>query len=537
MTSLISDDRWMASLRERLAAKLPEFLRGQRWFAGKSEAMQSIEVWEIVPLPSDGHEVCLFFVRVNYASRKAQNYVLPLVIAATGAGKTGFPSKISALIEVGELSPPCVLWDAFYDASFAKNLLKLIEEGADLSGSASKVSGRSRPDFEKLSQRGEGSPEPSLMRVEQSNTSVRYGERFILKFFRRLEEGQNLDLEMGTFLTERALFPNCPPVAGFVEYHRGTAAPATLALLQGYVPNQGDAWHYTLQELERHLEQFEAQLPVAEEGAKPSGGAASWIDAGIPQPARAIMGSYLENSALLGERTAELHRALASDLSDPNFQPERFTPEFQRETSDSAIRLAESAFELLRERLDMLPRAAHEDARRVLTLEKQIVRQFRAIRNRKISALRTRLHGDYHLGQVLYTGSDFVIIDFEGEPERPLAERRVKRSPLRDVAGMLRSFHYAAQTAALRRTGEGGGARKFEVLLWRDWASTAFLSAYRETAEGFGFLPQETAELIFLLDLYLLEKAVYELIYELNNRPEWIGIPLGGILGLVSLNP
>jgi maltose alpha-D-glucosyltransferase / alpha-amylase len=245
------------------------------------------------------------------------------------------------------------------------------------------------------------------------------------------------------------------------------------------------------------------------------------------------VGAYVENARLLGQRTAEMHLALASDGDDPDFAPEPLTTLYQRSLYQSMRSQAARTFRLLRSR-------PIEDRRvaRVMEQEREILDRLGAVLTRKVGGMRIRIHGDYHLGQVLWTGRDFVIIDFEGEPTLPLGERRLKRTPFRDVAGMIRSFHYAAYTA-LARAGEGpsrdGDRPALEqwVQFWYRWVASQFLHAYLERAAGAAFMPRETAQIEVLLDVTLLHKAVYELRYEANNRPDWIGIPARGVLDLL----
>jgi maltose alpha-D-glucosyltransferase/alpha-amylase len=237
-----------------------------------------------------------------------------------------------------------------------------------------------------------------------------------------------------------------------------------------------------------------------------------------------------------------MHIGLASDPNDPIFAPEAFSPHYQRSLYQSMRSLAVQSLQLLRQRLKHLPAPALAEARQILDREGEIFRCFQTVIHHKMAAMRTRYHGDFHLGQVLYTGKDFVIIDFEGEPARPLSERRMKRSPLRDVAGMLRSFHYAAYTALFDQGNKGAldshseGAESLEpwVQLWHTWVSVAFLKAYLDRAGQETFIPRNRIDFQILLDIFLLEKAVYELSYELNNRPEWVRVPLHGILQLLE---
>src|SRR6185436_6918081 len=235
----------------------------------------------------------------------------------------------------------------------------------------------------------------------------------------------------------------------------------------------------------------------------------------------------------------ELHIALAAG-EDRDFAPEPFSELYQRSLFDSMRKQASRSFRLLHLRLETLSPADRQTAERILAAESAVTDRFRRLVGAKLTAERVRTHGDYHLGQVLFTGKDFVIIDFEGEPSRPLSERRLKRSPLRDVAGMLRSFHYAAyarlfeESAAGVVTGPALAELESWARFWERWISAAFLRAYLDRAQGASFVPPSRQELAVLLDVYILEKAVYELQYELNNRPAWVGIPLQGILQILG---
>ena len=376
---------------------------------------------------------------------------------------------------------------------------------------------------------------PTLLAAEQSNTSVVYGERLILKLFRRVAEGVNPDLELGRFLTERTSFTHIAPVAGALEYHRDTGEPTTVGILHGFVPNQGDAWGYTLEALDRYFAAARAQQS-GEHATVPHQPLLALAERDVPPLAGALIGPYVASARLLGQRTAELHLALASDSGDSRFAPEPLTAPYQQALAQSMQGLTTEAFRLLRQRLADLPEAVRGEAQTVLALEREVMGSLRSLSQRPITALRIRTHGDYHLGQVLYTGDDFVITDFEGEPARPLRERQRKHSPLKDVAGMLRSFHYAAYTGLFNQIHQGTPSPSealtaFEpwAQVWYLWVSAAFLHTYLAYAGPASLLPPSQEERQVLLDAYLLEKAVYELGYELNNRPDWVRIPLQGI--------
>jgi len=309
-------------------------------------------------------------------------------------------------------------------------------------------------------------------------------------------------------------------------------------VLQGFVPNRGDAWQYTLDSLARYFET--GWEPAGGEDLLPRGRhLLDTLEEEAPAAIREAIGPYLASARLLARRTAELHRTLGSlrseDAADPAFAPEPFDDQYRWSTYEAMRDLTAHAFLLLSNSLDRLPEGARAEAEAIAGRQHEIMARFRPLVEREISALRCRCHGDYHLGQVLYTGEDFVIIDFEGEPVRSLAERRRKHSPLKDVAGMLRSFHYAAASALQDQVSKeqerAGDAQLLEQWAdaWYLWVSAAYLKEYLAVAAAGAFLPQAREDLQALLDAYLLEKAVYELIYELNNRPGWVGIPLRGV--------
>jgi maltose alpha-D-glucosyltransferase/alpha-amylase len=324
-------------------------------------------------------------------------------------------------------------------------------------------------------------------------------------------------------------------VAGALEYRSHTGASITVGILHGFVPHRGDAWEYTLEALDGYFTAVRTQQSGAH-AAVPHQPVLALAEGEVPPLAGELIGPYLGSAWLLGQRTAELHLALASDPEDPRFAPEPVTTEYQHALVQSMRDLATEAFRLLGQRLPDLPAAVRGEAQQVLALEAAVLAAAQAVAQRPLTALRTRTHGDYHLGQVLYTGDDFIITDFEGEPARPLREREHKHSPLKDVAGMLRSFHYAAY-ASLFNQGNQGVSSPSEALavfepwaqLWYVWVSAAFLHAYLAYADPASVLPPTRDQCQALLDAYLLEKAVYELSYELNNRPDWVRIPLQGI--------
>ena len=524
--------------KDALEAALPRFLMPRRWFGAKARTIRGIRIVEAVPVLQDAY---LILMRTDYAAGEPDTYVLPIAFMA-GAAAHAFSQEqhaaVIATFQTGQGSG--ILYDAVWNLEFCEALLEAIIQRRQYRGATGDVVATATSVLPRL--RGDASRPlpPVLLGVEQSNTSVRYGEQLILKLYRRLEVGINPDQEIGQFLTERTAFANVPPVAGVLEFRRHEPAggePITLALLQGFVPNRGDAWHYTLDSL---ADYFEVARTHGEEAVAslslPHAPLLELSRGDIPAEAEQFIGAYMASARLLARRTAELHLALVSDPADPVFAPEPFTADCQDTMHRSMRELTDQIMQLLRARFDALPETGKADARQVLSLEEQIAARFDALLDRPIHGLRSRIHGDYHLGQVLYTGQDFMIIDFEGEPARPLSERRMKRSPLQDVAGMLRSFHYAAFAAYFSQALDGAPIPELEpwARFWHLWVSVAYLKTYMEVVRDAAFLPSSPEEVELLLDVFLVEKAVYELGYELNNRPGWVTIPLQGILETVQ---
>jgi maltose alpha-D-glucosyltransferase/alpha-amylase len=358
-----------------------------------------------------------------------------------------------------------------------------------------------------------------------------------MKLFRKLEPGENPDFEIGRFLSERARFPHVPALCGALEYRdaRGDDEPSTVAVLHQLVPNEGDAWSHALGSLGRYYERLLSEgegLSADVEQLRPL------LELADDEPsplAEDLMGDYLDLAELLGRRTAELHGALASDSTDPAFAPEPITAHYQRALLQGMRATARRRLRELRRAVRSLDKAAAELAEEVLAREAELTDRFEAVINGRVRASLIRGHGDYHLGQVLYTGNDFMLIDFEGEPARPLSERRIKRVALRDVASMLRSYDYAAEVGRLDVADRGLVERESEAFeglaewaaFWQRWVGAAFLRGYREAAKPpFATTPEETAQ---LLPAYLLDKALYEVSYELGSRPELVDVPLRGI--------
>lgn len=521
---------------------LPDVLRNRRWFGGKAAAIDGVRILDTIRGPIDGS---LIVVAEVHQPSGTTVYLLPMRWATGGEievvrhGRRNGP-----LFEVGpeEGEAVALVWDALEDPVFCDALLDTIGKKRRLRGAKGELVATRARRFNELRGGVDSELSSSVMRREQSNSSVRYGDRLILKVFRRvgLRDGANPELEIGRFLTEKARFSHVPHLAGALEYRGDRRSAATVAVLHEHVENEGDAWAYTLDQIDRSFDEILAHRDdPAEAKAFGTGDLLAAANADLPEFAGELVGGYVESARLLGQRTAELHVALASEPDEPDFAPEPLTSLYQRSYYQSLRTSGLRTFELLRERITSFSQDVRGEIEAVLSLEGRLLDAFQELIGPPLGGMRLRCHGDFHLGQVLYTGNDFMIIDFEGEPARPVSERRLKRSCLTDVAGLLRSFDYAMNTVLL---GLGDGAVRPEDVptlepwgtAWCHLAGSIFLHAYLEPVQSEGLVPRGERELRILLRAHLLEKALYELRYELDNRPGWLRIPARGLRRLLE---
>ena len=529
------------ALHQRLIRDvLPEFLPTQRWFAGKGGRIERVE-FDRYDVWVEQTEWVLARIRVWLVDRpEPQDYGLPLALVWEDEGEDKLrPLRPHALARVRARAKMGLLYDAFANEQFGQALVKMIGRDARIPLGSGWLRFTATRAFADLAGDHPESLPIRRLALDSSNTTLNVGDRMLLKGYRRLRPGINPELEMGRFLTE-AGFANAAPLAGGLEYEDEAGEVIALALLQGFVANQGDAWSYTQDYLRRFLD-----------------------DCRQPGDATRAAGdnahaSYLLFAATLGRRTGELHRALAQTTGDPAFDPEPITAKDTAEWLDRVREEAKATFERLERARHRLPESAQALAEDVLaagigvphagryaSLAAQVLdsRGTAAARAKQVEALtpramKTRYHGDYHLGQVLVAKDNVIIIDFEGEPSRSLAERRAKHSPLRDVVGMLRSFDYAAH-AALRQATADGTCNRAELWPylgdWEQQSRAAFLDGYVAAVGDSPGYPADPDQMKVLLALFTLEKACYELRYELDNRPDWVEIPLGGLRELLSL--
>jgi maltose alpha-D-glucosyltransferase/alpha-amylase len=490
----------------QLQSMLPAYLAKQRWFGGKSRSIKSASIASTTPVD----DAVLAVVELTYEDASTDLYQLPLAIA-TPQERTSLATSSPQAV-VGEVAGS-TLFDAAYSVAFQAALLQRTLDAANdtaLSASRSSV----------LDTATLGGVPSHIGSAEQSNTSILYGDVAILKLFRHLRSGENPDVEMTRFLTDTAHFAHIPAYLG--DLHR-TNDGTTIAFLQAFAANVGDGWAWTLKELHRFYDAVQDQ--PAPESSTTVGNEAS---------------GYLDAAARIGQLTAELHIALATPTEDPAFAVQPTSGQDLAEDRERIEQQATAALNTLEATVntspDTFPPQALQLAKELLQKKDQLLTKLSALIGEPVTfGSRIRIHGDYHLGQLLRTSDDFLIVDFEGEPARSLEERRRKQSPLRDVAGMLRSFSYAAQSALASHKAHHAvtpSSLDSWATAWQSAVAGAFLKAYHEAIAAKPDLLPKQPQMQTMLDALLLEKALYELQYELNNRPAWLHIPLIGLLAL-----
>jgi maltose alpha-D-glucosyltransferase / alpha-amylase len=498
-------------LREQLETGIaPKYIASQRWYAGKGAPIQIARLGDTGEWETPHGRWMAGVFEVESTAERAL-YFLPFAIAYEDTDESRWQKlQAGAFARVRRQAVVGVLADATSDENFCRSVVDGIGAGDEIRTERGVVRLAATQVFPQL--RGDSSTPLNMTQGagQSSNTTVRMGDMFFLKFYRRLQSGINPEVEIGRYLTEVVRFPNIVPVAGWAEYRDHEGKTVTLALLQAFVMNQGDGWDYTVNYLTRFLEERRTHVALAED----------------------VHGAYLELVKTLATRTAELHRALATPTSDEAFAPEKIKEEDLARWRLNVRQEAETTLEMLAQRVPQLPPAVASEAEHLLSQRAMLLRRIDASVPRLPRGLKTRLHGDYHLGQVLLKRNDFIIVDFEGEPARTLAERRIKHSPLRDVAGMLRSFAYARWAAMQRLANQTAeDCNRWIPLLdkWENDVKSTFIATYDAIARPSGIY-QSLEEVQPLLMMFEVEKALYETRYELSNRPDWASIPLRSLI-------
>ena len=503
---------------------LAPFLQRQRWFASKSREIRTVEFSDWTTVRSGQEPAFLAIISVLYTDGWTDSYVVPMALLSGAAADQAVRSSPSTVIARITGARKGAIVDGMLDNDVCERLLDTAIREGRLATMKGGVRGTSA---------GAGVDLPSehvWTRVagDQSNTLAFVNDRYVLKVFRRIEPGINPELDIARYLTSKH-FRHTPTLVGALEYDRPAHESGTLGLVETAAQHQGTAWQFSIDELSRYYERVAAREAGAREQADVNTGSE-------PTPFfKALESWYLTSATTLGRRTAELHIALA-DSTDPAFAPEPTRRDDLVALAEMFRENARTSLDLLQTNEPLLPESTRALAAQVLASRTALVERSGAIEGLANAGARIRIHGDYHLGQVLKAEEDFVILDFEGEPARSLAERKSKHSPLKDVAGMMRSFSYAAYAAlfafCLNAPDEFATLEPWADT-WRHWAGRAFLTGYRDVMAGYGaaILPDD-AGVRTLLRAYMLEKAFYEMRYELNSRPDWVRIPLAGILHL-----
>jgi maltose alpha-D-glucosyltransferase/alpha-amylase len=514
-------------VREQLEREvLPQILPQQRWFAGKGRVIKKVSLLEQGEWQTPRGNWLLAMIEVDLDGGSTQTYSLPLALAWEQGDGAGIDAlRHCTLARVRQRARVGVLYDAFWDDDFCRASVNAMKENVTGPMAGGELHWRSTARLAAIDVTALPVKHPAF---EQSNTLVILGERVVLKGYRRLRRGINPEIEIGRFLTEVSPFTHIAALLGSLEHVAPDGERTAVAVAHAYVSNEGSGWDYTIAHLARLLDDALARQ------ATPTEAAAAAPDK--PTDSTVLRGGFHALMETLGMRTAQLHLALAKPSGDPAFDPEPFSGEDVAALRAKLAHEAQLTAELLASRVDTLPEGVRQNAQRLLDMAQALHGHASAIVPDAIDAAKTRYHGDFHLGQVLISKHDFVIVDFEGEPTRPLEERRAKHSPLRDVAGMLRSFGYAAAIAAQQgaRSPEERARGAEALAQWRRDTTAAFLAGYRKAIDGAASYPRNEEAATRLIAAFTLEKALYELRYELANRPDWVAIPLDAVLDLVA---
>jgi maltokinase len=501
-SALSKDKKAIAWLEENV---FYEYMRKCRWFAGKARMIKFLKVQQLLTMPIDDSVAYLVILHIGYTYGDEEKYAVPVSFLPDDYDLIGQLNPKAFIHKIVVDGKPGWLIDAIYDFRFQTELFKNIWDNASTKqerGALNYHHGKGLAVTDE--DMGYLCVIPDL---EQSNSSLIFGNKYFFKLYRKLFREINPEVEMLQFLTETGGFKNIPAYCGSLVYERPGIPPVTLGLMMQKVASKSDSWVATGDDLNDFLFFF--------------------VDKHF-----SIHDQVFEKVELLGKRTAEMHLALLSEKEDEAFKPERYNADYVKWLQESLAKLLSKRITLLSENYSRLDKNAKDLADDFIKSENIIKNFFEKIASNDLKSLRIRIHGDYHLGQVLFTGTDYLVIDFEGEPESSIADRKIKHSPLKDVAGMVRSFHYAV-CAKLYFSEETRGIDPLRLQKaadrWYKLITDAYIDAYMHTMGDISAIFGNRTELNFLLQLHLLEKAVYELGYELNGRPDWIRIPLKGI--------
>jgi maltose alpha-D-glucosyltransferase / alpha-amylase len=503
--------------REFETTALPEYLAKQRWFSAKDDRIVRAKIAATPELANDKGEFVFLQVTAELASSEPQRYFLPVAVSwDENAGNLSWPLLSYTLAKVRHRAKMGAIYEATSTEAFALAVIEGIRHNQTIENGPAAIVCHATSAFESV----ELPPDPQVRRLggEQSNSSLNIGDTMILKAYRRLADGEHPEVEMCRYLTGSAGYANTPKLYGSLEYVEHNGTKRALGVLQEFVRSQGDGWTHAQAYLDRVFDALRQTDP----------------DAVPPTERHAV---YLSQIRTLAQRIAELHRALALPTDDSAFAPEPITAADMAEWRRSTTAAAESAFRALRKLDTDAVGSAAAQARALVERQRECLERIRALTDEPFSTMKTRIHGDLHLAQVLVVKDDFQIIDFEGEPTRPIAERRAKSSPLRDVAGMIRSLRYAAWAALFKladRDPDGFDKLLPVAMEWKTMMQDAFFDGYTSAIGDCASWPADPAEMKRALSLFLLDKVLYEISYEAANRPTWLRIPATGLTEILD---
>ena len=508
-----------------LSNVLEDYIIKQRWYGGKSSKLKYIELAEYFRIQQGSEVYYGLILEVNFVEAFYQHYFLPIAFVTDAS--LGHKNKILPLIIQGNEG---FIIDAMNLEAFRKLVFERIQKA--------EPDDRTKVQYHKSHFFTEPSYESSrFMGLEQSNTSIIFNNKYVLKFFRRIYADKNPDYEMSRFLSEKKQFNNTPKYLGSISVIDSDGSNITIALMQEMVQNQGDAWTYFLKELHKVFSNLEYKNINIHSLPKTELFKGMDIDSVPPQIIDWVGLNVFLKVQTIAKRTAEMHIALGSEFEDTAFTPAHFNGDYEVWLKNRLLYQFQNRLNAIENNLHKLDGLALQLAQEFLDKKNSTRKRFLAFNWTKLKGERIRVHGDYHLGQILVKDDDFYILDFEGEPESTIRDRKVKQPPLKDVAGLFRSFHYAIYATVFNNSDKYVQHQEDLFMageLLYNYLINVFLGAYvleiQEANLNIGY----NQERIFLLKYSLLEKAVYELGYELNSRPNWAIIPLKGISNIIN---
>ena len=535
-------DIWDPAIRVSIAAVLPRFLQTRRWFHSKDRRFRSIQVTDLIPIVAEKFRIAI--VRVEYASGDPEVFVVPMAIAvgeAAQQAREASPDAIVAEIRTPQ-NEPALLYSATRNNDFCTALLEAFARRRKFTGENGSLVAQRNREFRKLWGTSHPNLEPSLCLSSEVDTSIQFGDRFVLKLLRKVEPGPHPGVEMGEFLTEKRPFRNAAPFAGHLEYQSHEGESTTIGVLHGFIPNEGDAWQQTRRYLDDYLlraRQLEIPRVELRKSAPLNIYALDFALAPPPQLAIDLIGPDLALAEKMGARLAQLHRTLASSNDDPAFAPEPYNDFYRQGLYHGYLGLTGRRMEFIRQRYSDMTEDVRFLAAKVLEQEGAVLNKLRAVFEDRITSERSRFHGRLHLGHFLISDDDVFMFDFEGDPAAHLSERRIKRCPLRDVASMLVSFGYAAavaiRVAALSDTGAFPTHQlRDSARFWYSHVSAAFIRGYWSASRGAAYMPPSLAGQQTLLQTFLMEQALLDIRSDITDKPELSGMPFRIILHLLN---